>query len=43
MLSIPEMIDILEDIEEHEMLQIDRHDNLALVIADLSEMAKGES
>ena len=43
MLSIPEMIDILEDIEEHEMLQIDRRDNLALVIADLSEMTKGES
>lgn len=39
-LTIPEMIDILEDIEEHEMLQIDRHDKLALVIADLSEMAK---
>ena len=43
MLSIPEMIDILEDIEEHEMLQIERHDKLALVIADLSEMAKGEA
>lgn len=41
-LSIPEMIDILEDIEEHEMLHIERHDKLALVIADLSEMAKGE-
>jgi hypothetical protein len=41
-LTIPEMIDILEDIEEHEMLHIERHDKLALVIADLSEMAKGE-
>ena len=37
------MIDILEDIEEHEMLHIERHDKLVLVIADLSEMAKGES
>lgn len=43
MLTIPEMVDILEDIEEHEMLQIERHDKLALVIADLSEMAKGGS
>ena len=41
-MKIPQMIDVLEDILEHEMLHIERHDRLMTVIADLSEMAKGE-
>ena len=41
-LTIPKMVDILEDIEANEQLQTERHDMLLLVITELSDMAKGE-